>query len=135
MSGGSKVHMIVTTAVRTRAILDLYSRQGIAPSDAMLLSDLRAAWAQVGLRHDDLVEGLRDLVFRNFIQVEFEDQQFRLRLTADGHDHAQRRPPDRDAIYAILDKARQRAAANAPEVPPANNRRYLDRQAAGPASS
>lgn len=123
--------MIVTTAVRTRAILDLFAQQGMVSNDAMLLSRLRADWAEVGLRHDDLVEGLRDLVFRNFIQVEFEDKQFRLRLTADGHDHTQRRPTDRDAIYTILDKARRRAAANFPEAPLDRNRRYIDRQAAG----
>lgn len=127
--------MIVTTAVRTRAILDLFAQQGMAANDAMLLSNLRAAWAGVGLRHDDLVEGLRDLVFRNFIQVEFEDKQFRLRLTADGHDHAQRRPQDKDAIYSILDKARGRAAANAPQAPTDLNRRYIDRQVAGTGSA
>ena len=127
--------MIVTTAVRTRAILDLFAQQGMASNDAMLLSRLRADWADVGLRHDDLVEGLRDLVFRNFVHVEFEGQQFRLRLTADGHDHSQRRPPNRDAIYAVLDRARCRMAANSPEAPVDRNRRYIDRQAAGPAAS
>ena len=127
--------MIVTTAVRTRAILDLFAQRGMVSEDSMLLSSLREAWADVGLRHDDLVEGLRDLVFRNFIQVEFEAQQFRLRLTADGHDHTQRRPQDRDAIYSILDKARRRAAANAPEAPVGSNRRFVDRQAAGPTTS
>ena len=127
--------MIVTTAVRTRAILDLFAQQGMASNDAMPLSGLRAAWADVGLRHDDLVEGLRDLVFRNLVQVEFEAQQFRLRLTADGHDHTQRRPPDRDAIYTILDKARRRAAANGPEAPAEQSRHYIDRQSARPAAS
>lgn len=123
--------MIITTAIRTRAILDVFIRNDLSSGDTLLLSALRGSWSDVGLRHDDLVEGLRDLVFRNFVQVEYDNSQFSLRLTADGYDHCLRRPSDRNAIYAVLERARRRAAANSPEAPPEQKRRYVDRQLAG----
>lgn len=122
--------MIVTTAVRTRAILDLFADQDLEADACLPLERLRDYWKRIGLRHDDMVEGLRDLVFRNFVIVEYEAEQFQLRLTADGVDHCRRRAQDRAQIDSILGRARARArqAAGAAEHP--GGRRYVDRSSA-----
>lgn len=114
------------TELRARmAVLALYRDLGIAPGDAMAISEIERLWPEVGVRASDLPWALESLVRDGFLARQAGAAE-RLVLTAVGERWMRDQPPWLEYRLLVLRAARmrylRRHRASTPQVIPRRRR-------------
>lgn len=94
--------MGVDSKVIEEAVLRIFVDQQVPVGALLSLEALRAEWPQTRLRRDDLVQGLRALVFSGDLELDEESDGPVLILTPRGHGRLLRQAPRPRGVWSLL---------------------------------